>query len=249
MVLAVAVSLMCAMPAVAQPVTVFVGGAMTTPVREVAAEFSKSRGTPVNIVSDTTGGLQKRLRSGEKADIVIVAAQGLDVLQGESLVLAENRINLARALIGVGIRAGSRAPDISSVTAFTQSLLAARSVSYVDPKAGGTSGTYFAGLLQTLGIAAAMAPKTVFRQQGSEVAAAVAEGVAEIGITFTSELSPNKGVLVAGVLPAEIQSPTIYAAAMTSSPGNSEGARALLQMLQTPLARAAIVKAGLEPTK
>jgi hypothetical protein len=35
---------------------------------------------------------------------------------------------------------------------------------------------------------------------------------------------------------------------MTTGAVNAEGARALLQTLQTPLTRAAIAKAGLEPT-
>src|SRR2546422_11778347 len=82
--------------------------------------------------------------------------------------------------------------------------------SYVDPKAGGTSGTYIAGLFQRMGIAAEMQKKTVFRNQGSEVADDVSKGDAEIGITFSSEMATNKGVNVAGSLPATIQLPTVY---------------------------------------
>src|SRR6185369_6943537 len=112
------------------------------------------------------------------------------------------------------------------------SLLAARSVSYVDPKAGGTSGTYFEGLLKRMGIAEVMKSKIVYRNQGSEVADAVAKGEAELGITFTSELQPNKGVKVAGTLPAAIQLPTIYSAAITTSASSGDdAARAFLKTL------------------
>src|SRR5207253_6502385 len=89
------------------------------------------------------------------------------------------RFDVARGLVGVGVRAGAASPDLSSVDAFKKAMLAARSVSYVDPKAGGTSGTYIAGLFRRLGIAAEMQKKTVFRNQGSEVADAVAKGRSE----------------------------------------------------------------------
>ena len=49
---------------------------------------------------------------------------------------------------------------------------------------------------------------------GSAVADAVASGEAELGITFTSELQQNPGVKVVGTLPAAIQLPTIYSAAI-----------------------------------
>src|SRR5207237_6607006 len=118
-------------------------------------------------------------------------------------------------LVGVGVHAGAASPDLSSADAFKKAVLAARSVSYVDPKAGGTSGTYIGGLFQRMGIAAEMQKKTVFRNQGSEVADAVARGEAELGITFTREMVTNKAVKVAGVLPDSIQLPNNYAAAVT----------------------------------
>jgi hypothetical protein len=40
-------------------------------------------------------------------------------------------------------------------------------VSYVNPASGGTSGTYFEGLLKTMGIADQMKSKIVYRTQGS----------------------------------------------------------------------------------
>ena len=228
-------------------VTVFVGGAMTQPTREAGAAFERSSGHTVVYVSDTTGALQKRLAAGEKADIVVVTAPAIDALQTQNLVVAASRVDLARALIGVGVRAGAPSPDLSTTETFKAALLKARSVSYVNPASGGTSGTYFEGLLQRMGIAEAMKPKIVYRTQGSEVADAVAKGEAEIGITFTSELQPNRGVKVAGTLPAAIQLPTIYSAAIATAAGNAEAARIFLRTLAGVEGRAALTKAGLEP--
>ena len=228
-------------------VTVFVGGAVTVPVKEAGAAFARSSGNTLVYVSDTTGALQKRLAAGEKADLVIVAAPAMDTLQKDNKVVAGSRVDLARALIGVAVRAGAPTPDLSTEDTFKAALLKARSVSYVNPAAGGTSGTYFEGLLKRMGIADAMKSKIVYRMQGSEVADADAKGEAELGITFTSELQPNKGVKVTGTLPAAIQLPTIYSAAIVTTSGRGEAARAFLRTLTGAEGRAALTKAGLEP--
>lgn len=238
------------MPALASAqveLRVFTGGAMSEPVREVGEAFARKSGNKIVYTSDTTGALQKRLASGERADVIVLAAPGMDALQKGNTVVQGTRIDLARALIGVAVRVGAPAPDLSSVEAFKSSLLKARSVSYVSPASGGTSGTYLDGLLRKLGIADAMKPRIVFRMQGSEVADAVAKGEAELGITFTSELQPNKGVRVVGTLPAEIQMPTIYAAALVATAPNADAARAFLAALGGAEGRAAVKKAGLEP--
>ena len=228
-------------------IRVFVGGAVTQPVREAGNAFTRSTGNTLVYVSDTTGALQKRLAAGEKADLVVVAGPGMDMLIKDGLVIAGSRVDLARALIGVGVKAGAPSPDLSTPDTFKAALLKARSVSYVNPASGGTSGTYFEGLLQRMGIAEAMKPKIVYRTQGSEVADAVAKGEAEFGISFTSELLPNAGVKVAGPLPAAIQLPTIYSAAITTKAGSADAARTFLRTLTGAEARAALTKAGLEP--
>jgi molybdate transport system substrate-binding protein len=226
---------------------VFVTGAMKEPVEELGAAFARSSGDTLVYVSDTTGVLQKRLAAGERADLVIMAAPGIEALQKGQRVVAGSRIDLARVLIGVGVRAGAPSPDLSTPDTFKAALLQARSVSYVTPAAGGTSGIYFEGLLQRMGIADSMKSKTVYRTLGSEVADAVANGDAELGITFTSELQSNARVKVAGPLPAAIQMPTTYAAAIATGAARADVARAFLRVLAGPDGRAAVTRAGLEP--
>ncbi len=227
-------------------VRVFVGGAVTGIARQAGEVLARSSGHSLVVVSDTTGSLQKRLES-EEADVMFVAAPAIDALEKASRLVPGTRVDVARALIGVGVRAGAPSPDLSTAETFRAALLEARSVSYVNPAAGGTSGTYFEGLLERMGIADAMKSKIVYRTQGSEVADAVANAEAEIGITFTSELQPNPGVRVAGTLPAAIQLPTIYSAAVMATGENIEGARAFLRTLVGAEGRAAVTTAGLEP--
>lgn len=231
----------------AAEIKVFVGGAMTETVTKIGADFAKSSGNTLSYVSDTTGSLLNRLKAGEKADVLVVTAPAMDGLLKDGALAPGSRTELVRALIGVAMKPGGKAPDLSSPDAFKASLLAVRSVSYVNPKAGGTSGTYFEGLLAKMGIAEQMKSKIVYRNQGSEVADAVAKGDAEIGVSFIAELAPNKGVRVAGALPDAIQLPTNYAAAVPAGAANADAARAFIRAMASPSGTALFKAAGLEP--
>ena len=228
-------------------IIIFVGGAMTRPMSEVSTSFDSVSANTSIIVSDTTGDLTRRLASGEPADLIIVTTSAMDRLEEQQLVIGSSRVDLAVALIGMGMHPNGDMPNLSSAEAFKNTILEADSLAYVSPAAGGTSGTYIEGLLQSMGITKDIQSKIVYQTQGSEVAQAVANGDAEYGITFVSELLPNPGVKVAGTLPSEIQLPTIYTVAITSNALNTEVAQSLLNMLAGSEGRRAIMNIGLEP--
>ena len=100
--------------------------------------------------------------------------------------------DLGRTVTGVAVREGAPAPDISTPEAFKQALLKAKTVAYTDPKAGGSGGIMFAALLEKLGIADAVNKKAVLGKRGAEVADSIADGRAEIGTTFISEVLPGR---------------------------------------------------------
>lgn len=229
----------------AAEVKVFVGGAMTETVEKIGAEFAKATGNKLDYVSDTTGALQKRLQAGEKADVVVVTAAGLDAMQKENRIAPGTRTVLVRALIGVAMQPNGTAPDLSSPDSFKASLLKARSLSYVNPAAGGASGTYLETLLKRMGIYDQMKSKIVYRNQGSEVADAVAKRDAEFGVSFIAELAPNKGVKIAGPLPDAIQSPTDYVAGVTTVSANPDAARAFIRAMTSASGGAVFKAAGL----
>ena len=101
--------------------------------------------------------------------------------------------------------------------------MAAKSVAYIDPASGGSSGIYLTGLFDKLGIAADIKPKAKLKQ-GGYVAELIANGEAELGLHQISEILPVKGVKLVGPLPAEIQNYTTYAAA-TGVQAQAEGRR------------------------
>ncbi len=196
------------------------------------ADFTRDTGHQVDIAFATMGALQARLAAGEAADLATLAVPVTEpLLKNGSLT---NRTDLARTGIGVAIREGAPRPDISTPEAFVQTLLDARSVAFTDPSAGGTAGVYLAGLLQQLGIAAAIKPKAILQRSGFFVAQCVAEGGADIGVTLISEIVPMKGAPVAGPLPPTLQNSTTYAAGVFVHSRAREEALAFIEFLASP---------------
>ena len=144
------------------------------------------------------------------------------------------------------VRAGAPQPDVSSVDAFKQALLAAKSVAYIDPASGGSSGIYVAGLLDKLGIADQVKPKTKLKH-GGYVADLIVAGEAELGIHQISEIVPVKEVTLVGPLPAEIQNYTVYAAGLGANAKDADAAKALIKALTGPAAADVLKSRGMEP--
>ena len=141
--------------------------------------------------------------------------------------------------------ASPKVPDVATPETFKQALVAARSVAYTNPAAGGTAGIYMAGLLEKLGIADEVKKKALLQASGPAVAEAVASGTAEIGISFTSELLPKQGVKVVGPLPQSIGLVVTYAAAVASGSQQADAARALVTYMTRPASRDHFKEAGL----
>jgi len=222
-------------------------GAVESMVRALGAEFERETGNRLNLVFNTAGSLRDRIKGGEKADLVILPPSAIDALDKPGMFVPGSRKDLGRTVTGVAVREGAPAPDISTPDAFKQALLKARVVSYTDPKAGGSSGTFFAGLLQKLGIADAVNKNAILGKRGYEVAQAVADGRADIGTTFISEILTVKGAKVVGPLPGELHNVNTYTAAIPASTACPEQAKALLSALSSPVTAPRWVAAGLEP--
>ncbi len=218
---------------------------MSVPVRERAEAFGEANRCTVTVTSDTAGGVQKRIEAGEVFDLVIGTAAVMETLAHEQLV-AVQRHPLAQMVAGIGVKKGSDMPDISDARATKAALLAAKTISYVDPASGGITGVFFLSQADKLGIGDAVRAKAVLQKSGSGVAEAVASGEAALGVTLVSEMLPNKDVMVMP-LPDELQMTTIYAAAVATNAENALDAAALLNDLLGQDGREAAIRAGLKP--
>ncbi len=224
---------------------VLTAGAFKSVVVALAPEYEKASGNTVVIANDTVGALAKRIEAGETFDVVVMTPNAIDELAAQGKVVPGSRTDLVRVGVGVMVKAGAAKPDISTVDAFTAAVLAARSVSYIDPASGGSSGIYVARLLERLGIADQVKPKQRLKQ-GGYVADYISSGEAELGIHQISEIVPAPGVTLVGPLPKEIQNYTVYAAGIGAATKHMDAAKALIAVLSGPSAQALFRSKGME---
>jgi molybdate transport system substrate-binding protein len=198
-------------------------------------------------MGDSPEAIPARLARGETADVVILDAGAVDKLAKKGLVRSDTKVDLARSLIGMVVRAGAAKPEIGSVEALRGALLAAKSIAYSDSG----SGTYLSTVLfPKLGIADQIAHKVRKVRgppSGEPVAAVVARGEAEIGFQQVSELIHVPGITFAGTIPADVQPTTFFAGALTNTVQQPEAAGALIRFLASPEAAPVISKVGLMP--
>ena len=235
------------MSAKASDIKVFSGGAFKQVLNALAEQYGNASGNKLDLTYRTVGQHMKLIESGEESfDVAVLTPDAIDGLIKDGKVVAGSRADLAKTGVGVVVRAGTPLPDISSVDAFKRTLLAAKSVAYIDPAAGGSSGIYVGALLERLGIAAAVNAKAKLIHGGA-VADHIADGQAEIGIHQISEILPVKGVVLVGPLPAEIQNFTIYSAGVGTAAKDSATASALVKFLAGPHAVTIIKAKGMQP--
>jgi len=227
-------------------IKVLTAGAFKQVVLALVPDFEKQTGHKVTVENETVGALTKRIEGGEGFDLAVLTPGAVDNLTGKGKFAAGSRTNLARVGVGVVVKDGTPKPDISSVDAFKKSLLAAKSVAYIDPAAGGSSGIYVSGLLDKLGIGAEVKAKAKLIHGGA-VAEHIAKGEAELGIHQISEILPVKGIVLVGPLPAEIQNYTVYAAGLGANAKEADAAKALLKALSGPTAAEVLKAKGMEP--
>jgi molybdate transport system substrate-binding protein len=228
----------------AAEVKILTAGAMKEVVLAVVPQFERESGHKAVVVNDTAGGLSRRILGGETFDLAVITPGAIDELIAKGKVTG-GRVNVARVGVGVMVKEGAPRPDIATVEAFKRALLAAKSVAYIDPASGGSSGIYIAGLLDKLGIAADVKPKAKLKQ-GGYVAELIASGEAELGLHQISEIIPVKGVTLVGPLPAEIQNYTTYAAGVSADAKEGDAARALVKLLAGPAADPVLKSRGME---
>lgn len=229
----------------AAEIKVLTAGAFKPVAAAVAPAFEKRTGNTVVVVNDTVGALVRRIAAGEAFDVAVLTPEAVAVLGRAGRVISGSSVPLARVGIGVAVKDGAPAPDIGSVTAFTRALLTARTVAYVDPASGGSSGVYLAQLFERLGISDRIGPKALL-VPGGLVATRVVSGEADLALHQISEILAVPGARLVGPIPAELQSYTVYQGAIGATVRDRDAASAFLQDLAGAKATSALKEMGME---
>jgi molybdate transport system substrate-binding protein len=230
--------------AVAGEITVLSGGAIEPGLHSAAHAFEKETGHHVKITFNTTPQIVKRLAGPDRFDVVIAPPSTIEGFAKEGKLGAE-RASVGRVGLGVAVRPGAPAPDISSVDGLKKSIVEADSLTFNRA----STGIYFENLLKKWGIYEQAEPKTTRYADGASVMEHALKGKGkEIAFGAITEilLYKEKGLRYVGPLPAEVQNYTSYVAAPMSGGSNAELSRSFLQYLASPAGKKLFVAAGIE---
>jgi molybdate transport system substrate-binding protein len=221
-----ALLLMCwlAAPASAASLTVLAPASATPGLKALATQFSAKTGTAVTVGGGGREKVFEILKSGGTADVVVLPTA--DLIETSR---ATGMTPLGHIMVGVGVRAGTKVPDISTPEKFRAALLAARGVAYADPKAGTSAGKIIDQFLNTPEFARIKRVPV----QGLAVSALLS-GQADIALQMLPELAANKDVAVAGPAPAIYGASVDFSAAIAVQTTDAVQAQAFISFLTDP---------------
>jgi molybdate transport system substrate-binding protein len=215
-------------------------------IDELRSQCEKAAGRPLAIDFNTSASVRQRIQSGESFDVAILTSEVIDELIKAGKIASAGRAEIARSGIGFGIRAGAKKPDISTPEAVKRTLLNAKSITYVPD---GASKVHIEKMLNDLGIANEMKPKTVFAKGADDATQSAADGKVELVLTLISEIVPTHGLDLIGPFPAKYQNYVSFAAGVSPNSKNTEAAKGLTQFLTSPAVASTLKAKGMEQVK
>ena len=242
---AVGAALFLAAPASAAELKVISAGAVRGVVGGMIDDYSLKTGHKFQITVGPTGLLRDAIASGQPADLFIASAPLMAELEKTGKITPGSRGDIGRVGLGVVVRAGTPAPDISTPEAVKQALMSAKTIAYTDPKLRATSVEHLMKIAEAMGIKDQVTEKGLIATGGNDAAAKVAEGKADIAVVLISDIH-HKDAMLVGPLPEAIQLWTVYAAAIPLSSTDLANARAFIATLTGPDMRKRWTDAGFE---
>jgi molybdate transport system substrate-binding protein len=243
--LILAVAVVVALPGSAfAQVKVLMSNGFMAAYLDILPDFEKRTGVSVTTSKGASQGdgpetIGAQLRRGVSADVVILSKAGLTDLTADGKIAAGTEVDLAQSPLGVAVRTGSPKPDISTVEAFKQTLLRAKSITFQS-----VTVIYLRDkLLPQLGIT-----DNVMAKHTEIGPSAVASGAAQLAIAPVSEILHVPGVEYVGTIPAKIQLVQTFSAAVVSDSKEIAASKKLIAFLASDEVKAIIKKNGMDPS-
>jgi len=236
---ALTLTLLVGRQAYADEIRVLSSVAVKSVIDALAPAFARETKHSIAPVFGIAAAMKTSIEAGQAFDVAILTPAMLDDLAAKGLVRSTPRPVVARAGLGLMIKAGAAKPDVSSVDSFKRTLLGARAVTYVP---AGASGIAFLATLDKLGISGAVKARAKPAAAGEEVNANISNGAADLAVLPISEILPVPGAELGGVFPAEIQSYIVMAAGVSTGSTRAAAANEFIAFLtaakNTPVLRA-----------
>jgi len=237
-----------AMPARAAEIHILSAAAMQTVFANIAPAFEQAAGRRLVFTYTTMGAITERVLKGETADLVVGSTASMTRLVKEGKIDPHSTVEIARVGVGLVVPTGTAKPPLRSVDDFRNALLAAKRVVYADPAGGGAAGIHVAKLIERLGIAAELRPKTKYGAGGDVFEVTLAHGEGTLGLTQMSEIVGRPGGEFVGALPEELQNYTGITVGTPSGAARSAPVAAFIEFLRSPAAASAILARGMQPS-
>jgi len=208
-------------------------------------QFTRASGHTVQVEFGTGPQLTARLAAGQTGDVLIAPKAVMDQAVADRLVNVATRTTVGRVGVGIVVRSGAAAPDVSTADSLRTALLAADTVVYNR----GSSGVYIERLLTQLGVANQIATKIVRVDNGDAVMQRLIAGKGnEFGFGAITEirLFEPKGARLVAPLPDAVQNFTAYDAAVMASARAPEAAAEFVRFVTTAEARGVFAAVGVQ---
>ena len=229
----------------AAEIRVLSAGAVEPGLHAFAALVKRETGHELKIQFNTAPQIAKRLAANEVYDILVSPPAVVEQSAKDGKVAADTRVPVGRVGAGIIARTGATPPNVGSVDALKQAILAADTLVYNSA----STGIYLDKLFAGWGILEQLKPKSTRYADGASVMEHVIKGSGnQIGFGAITEIKMYvpKGLQLVGPLPAEVQNYTSYEAVVMNGATAGDASRAVLKLLATPAGKAAFVAAGVE---
>lgn len=224
-------------------VRLFAAIAVRPAILPLIPQFEAATGCTVTSRWELNPAVKEHIEAGEAFDLVITNPNLVQDLMASKKVRAESQLAFGRISMGVAARAGSRPFDVGSVEAFERALRMANAIAYASD---GTSGSYFANLLESLGMADDVRHKLV-AITGGGTASAVGRGEAELGVVpVTSILAAAPEVVLVGRFPSELQSYVDFDIGISADVADESAAKQLSHFLSSAAVDDLLASRGVE---
>jgi molybdate transport system substrate-binding protein len=235
--------LLCGIATQAAEIHVFAPTTVRPVISALAPQLERATGHKLVVAYDVAPAVKRQIEGGATFDLVIVTRLLMDDLVKQGRIAPETLSDVGRAGAGVAVPMGVTKPDIGSANALRLTFLNAKSIAYA---AEGTTGVYFLGLLDRLGIAAET--KTKLKPMGGgAVLAPVVTAEADLAVATMPLIVEERRVQLVGPIPSELQNYIVFTAGVGSIAKEANAAAAFIKLLTAPAAGPIIQANGFDP--
>jgi molybdate transport system substrate-binding protein len=223
---------------------------VANPARRTIAKlipgFESKTGYKVVVTNGGGLGTRQQIARGEMFDVSILLPPYPEAL-ASGHIDPKSETRLASMRLSLGVKKGARKPDISTAEALKKTLLAAKAIAVVDSNIG-SDGLATREALERLGVMSQIGPKIKIARSANLTREMVAKGEADVTIHYRNEMDTPE-IDIVGLLPREFAPPVPFVAFISSHVRNASAAKALVDYLTSPEARAIYAEDGMEPAR